>query len=453
MKRRSILNHFRRFIDAIRLRLLRASRIVQGKIAVHRTHWVMGVGAACVLGMVAVAIPSVPGPPPGGQNQVVETLDLLSRTALPLDDEIFLHEERIVRGDSFDRLLVRLGIHDEAARRYLLNSPEARAMHQQLVPGRVVSARTREDGMLIQFIFPMNGGETVTLVERRAGKLTARLEARVFETRRIARTGEIRYSLFGATDSANIPDAIAVQMAEIFSGDIDFHRDLRQGDRFTLIYELQYYQGLPTQNGRILSVEFTNKGKTHQAFYFEHEGKGAYYTAEGGSLKKAFLRSPLEFSRVTSGFAMRLHPIFKTWRAHTGIDYGAPTGTRVRATGDGVVEFIGTQKGYGNFVLLSHAGGYQTAYAHLNGFASALKKGSRVSQGDIIAYVGSTGWATGPHLHYEFRIKGKAIDPLSISVPTSIPLTPTQKTRFKDETQEQRTRLALLKNVSASSFE
>jgi murein DD-endopeptidase MepM/ murein hydrolase activator NlpD len=412
-----------------------------------------GAAAVCVLGMIAAANPGVPGPPPGGQNLVVEALDSFGRETLSLEDEVFLREERIVRGDSLDRLLSRLGVQDEAARQFLRTNPEARAMHQQLVPGRTVSARTTGEGMLLQLIFPMNGGDTVTLVERRNGKLSARLETRVFETRRIIKSAEIRHSLFGATDGANIPDAIAEQMVEIFSGDIDFHRDLRQGDRFSLVYELQYSQGLPTQNGRVLSVEFTNNGKTYQAFHFEHEGKSGYYTAEGGSLRRAFLRSPLEFSRVTSGFALRFHPILKTWRAHKGIDYGAPTGTRVRATGDGVVEFVGTQRGYGNFVLLSHRGGYQTAYAHLNAFAAGLKKGARVSQGEVIAYVGSTGWATGPHLHYEFRIKGQAVDPLSIAVPTTIPLTAAQKSAFQTKTGEAAEQLALVKNVHALRFE
>ncbi|MDR3323725.1 MAG: M23 family metallopeptidase [Zoogloeaceae bacterium] len=418
-----------------------------------RQRWMLaGAGIFSALGMVAIATPST-SLPPGGQTEIIEQLNLLANAPLSLGDEGFLREERIVRGDTFDRLLARLGVYDDAARRYIHTAPELQNLHRLLAPGRVVSAYTHENGELVRLIFPLPDGERVTLVERRQGQLTSRIETLQVDTRQVIKSGEIRYSLFGATDGANIPDAIAVQMAEIFSGDIDFHRDLRKGDRFTLVYEMQFYQGRPARSGRILSAEFVNNGQAYQAFYFEQDGKGQYYNARGQRLQKAFLRSPLEFSRVTSGFSMRFHPILKTWRAHKGIDYGAPTGTKIRATGDGVVEFIGTQKGYGNFVLLSHAGGYQTAYAHMSGFAAGLEKGDRIGQGELVGYVGSTGWATGPHLHYEFRVKGQAINPLSIDIPTAIPLAKTQQAAFDQQASTQLAQLQLFRDVPAVRFE
>ncbi|GHT95938.1 hypothetical protein AGMMS49545_19790 [Betaproteobacteria bacterium] len=454
MIKRGILNHPPEFFDHIwqlRWQLLWQQR------------WkLVAMTGLSTLGMVvtAIAVPPPAALPPEAFTEVVEQLHLTASAPLDQGDDIYLREARINKGDTFGRLLARLGIADEAAQRFLLSAPETQALHRQLVPGRVVSARTNAGGALVSLHFPMNGGDTVTLVERKqniqgqTAQFTAREQTLRYETRQTLKSGEIRYSLFGATDSAGIPDAIAMQMAEIFSGEIDFHRDLRQGDRFTLVYEMQYYGGRAARTGRILSAEFTNNGKTHQAFlYTQDDGRQSYYNAEGKSLKKAFLRSPLAFSRVTSGFSLRLHPILKTWRAHKGVDYGAPTGTQVRATGDGVVHFIGKQGGYGNIVILAHAGNYQTAYAHLSRFAPGLKKGDRVSQSDIIAYVGQTGWATGPHLHYEFRIKGTQVNPLALNLPTAPPLDKRQQALFKEKAQEQLAMLQLVKDSPVVRFE
>ena len=220
--------------------------------------------------------------------------------------------------------------------------------------------------------------------------------------------------MFAATDDAGLPDSVATQLAEIFGGEIDFHRDLRRGDHLSVIYETIYHDGRPLRGGRVLCAEFVNDGHTYRAVYFQAaDGKGAYYSPEGKSLKKAFLRSPLEFSRITSGFSMRLHPILKEWRAHKGVDYAAPTGTRVKATADGAVDFVGVQRGYGNVVILRHQGKYTTYYGHLKGFASGVRKAMRVAQGDTIGYVGMSGMATGPHLHYEFRINDVQQNPSS----------------------------------------
>ena len=187
------------------------------------------------------------------------------------------------------------------------------------------------------------------------------------------KSGEIRSSLFAATDAAGIPDSVAIQLADIFGGDIDFHRDLRRGDRFSVVYEMLTIDGRPLRAGRVLAAEFVNSRKTLRAVWFATPTAGGYYAPDGKNLRKAFLRSPLEFSRVSSGFGMRLHPILQQWRAHKGVDYAAPAGTRVRAVGDGVVEFAGRQGGYGNVVIVRHDGGITTAYAHLNGLRRGIR--------------------------------------------------------------------------------
>jgi murein DD-endopeptidase MepM/ murein hydrolase activator NlpD len=223
--------------------------------------------------------------------------------------------------------------------------------------------------------------------------------------------------LFAATDDARIPDSVAVQIAEIFAVDIDFHRQLRKGDSFSLVYDTLTADGEPVPwsqgAGRVLAAEFVNAGRAYQAVWFERDGKGAYFDAQGRSRKKTFLASPLEFSRVSSGFAMRMHPILQQMRAHKGVDYSAPPGTPVRVVGNGTVQFAGWQGGFGKVVFVSHGNDRTTVYAHLSRID--VRQGQRVSQGDRIGAVGSTGWATGPHLHFEFRVGGVHKDPLTIA--------------------------------------
>ena len=231
--------------------------------------------------------------------------------------------------------------------------------------------------------------------------------------------GEIRSSLFGAADEAGLPDAVTIQLADVFAGDIDFYKDLQRGDRFAVVYEARSIDGEPAGSGRIVAAEFENRGRVFRAFLWrDADGAESYYAEDGSALRKAFLRSPMEFSRMTSGFTnARFHPILQTWRAHKGVDYGAPEGTPVRATANGKVIFAGVQGGYGKVVHLQHAGAHSTLYAHLSRFAPRVANGARVAQGDVIGYVGQTGWATGPHLHYEFRVDNDARNPLTIAMP------------------------------------
>ena len=417
-----------------------------------RRRWTLGVTALFLgIGMAGAIAVSRDELQSTTRARVVEQI---SFEATPLSESVgsvFVAEERIQRGDSVGGLFERLGVGDPEAMAFLRNDETARIFFRQLVPGRTVVARINETGALLSLVFPLNGNETALQIDRTNQGFTARILPARFEPHVETKVAEIETSLFAASDAAGIPDAVAIQLAEVFSAEIDFHRDLRRGDRFSVVYEMNYLDGQPARSGRILAAEFVNNGRTHTAIWFEHQGRGAYYGEDGSPMRRTFLRSPLEFSRITSGFAMRLHPILQEWRAHRGIDYGAPTGTRVRATADGVVEFAATQGGYGRLLVLRHSSAYSTAYGHLSGFAKGLKKGTRVSQGETIGYVGQSGWATGPHLHYEFRVNNQQVDPLAFISPPALPLESSQLKLFRERTREWGHTLTLLRDASAAS--
>ncbi|MEO5733922.1 MAG: M23 family metallopeptidase [Rubrivivax sp.] len=343
--------------------------------------------------------------------------------------------------DTADALLSRLGVRDAAAAVFLRTDPVARLVLAGR-GGKMVQAETASDGSLTQLTarFPALDGEqarthfTRLTMAQVSGQWQARIETAPFETRTRLASGTIKTSLFAATDEANVPDAVAAQLAEIFSTDIDFRRELRKGDTFSLLYETLTADGEPVAwgdgIGRVQAAEFVNDGKAqHAIWYSGADGRGAYFDIDGASKSRAFLSSPLAFSRVTSGFAMRFHPLLQSWRQHLGVDYAAPTGTEVRVVGDGVVEFSGVQNGYGNVVKVSHANKRDTLYAHLSRID--VKKGQRVQKGQSLGAVGSTGWATGPHLHFEFMIGDQHQDPLMIAKGSeSIPMAPASRPRF-----------------------
>lgn len=327
--------------------------------------------------------------------------------------------------DSAETLLLRLGVADSVAAAFMRQDATARRLLQGRA-GKVVQAVSDDDGRLVELVarYPAEDGSqrlshfsrlTLNKAADAGGAWRARLETAPLATAVRLGSGVIRSSLFGATDEAGLPDAVAMQVAEIFSADIDFHRELRKGDTFSVVYETLTADGeaVPWNDGagRVLAAEFVNNGKAFRALWFvDAQGRGGYFGADGVSRKRAFLASPLAFSRVTSGFAMRFHPLLKSWRAHLGVDYGAPTGTPVRVVGDGTVKFAGRQNGYGNVIEVQHGNDRSTLYAHLSQIG--VRTGQRVSQGDAIGAVGSTGWSTGPHLHFEFRVHGHHENPL-----------------------------------------
>ena len=360
---------------------------------------------------------------------------------------ILWQQERIQRKDSVASLLTRLKINSADKSSFLHDARNIKTM-RRLVPGKTIHAQTTTTGELLALRY-FSGGDQQLLVEKINGTFKENKSPFNLETQIQMKSGVIKSSLFAATDGANVPDSAAIQIAEIFASDIDFHRDLRKEDRFKVVYKSHYSNGEPTGTGRVLAVEFINKGKTYQAVYFEANDKErGYYTPDGKNLRRAFLRSPLKFSRISSGFTRsRYHPVLKKWRAHKGVDYAAPRGTPVRATANGTVATKTRQRGYGKLIILKHRGRYSTAYAHLSSFAKGLRKGKRINQGDIIGYVGSTGLATGPHLHYEFRVNGVQRDPQRVVMPAAIPLSAKNVPAFKANTKPLMARLNMLRDT------
>lgn len=365
----------------------------------------------------------------------------------------FWREESFERGDTVAGLLARLQVGDPEAINYLRNSRETRSLYQ-LKPGKTVQAKTTANGDLLALRYVEDDSKLV-VIEKNESEFAVKQLPLELESRLLVKTGEINSSLFAATDAADLPDTIAIQLADIFSGDVDFHKDLRKGDRFTVVYEALYHHGEPVRVGRIHAAEFVNGDDVYRAIYFEGaNGNGGYYTPEGKNSRKSFLRSPLEFSRISSGFSKsRFHPVLQAWRAHKGVDYAAPTGTKVRATADGRVVFAGRQTGYGNVIMLEHENKYTTVYGHLSRFAKDIGAGDRVGQGQIIGYVGSTGLATGPHLHYEFRVDGEQRDPLRMTIPESHPITAGTQAAFDQIAKPLMQRLALLRETTVASLE
>ena len=357
------------------------------------------------------------------------------------------------QGDTVSELLRRMNVEDAAASDYLRGN-QATASLRQLATGKAVQAETDTKGRLLALRYLDNNGNQVVIEKAgddfKTSMLPAQLEQRLF-----MRTGEIDSTLFAATDEADLPEAAANQLAEIFGGDIDFHRDLRKGDKFSVVYEMAYSNGEPVSTGRIQAAEFINQGKAYRVVYFETAAnRGGYYTPEGKSVRKAFLRSPLEFSRVSSSFSLsRFHPVLGKWRAHKGVDYAAATGTKVKSTADGIVSFVGTQGGYGKVVMINHQGRYTTVYGHLSRFSKGLRQGQRVAQGEVIGHVGMTGLASGPHLHYEFKINGQQRDPQRVALPDAAPIINMQKVAFMEATSSLLARLGLLRNVNLARLD
>lgn len=396
--------------------------------------------AALSLGAASAALAVATLAPDAADLPVREVLESVTLSGLEQQSNVLaVQAQTLYRSDSTrstdtaDALLKRLGIDDATAAEFLRRDPLA---HQAALgrPGRSVRVEADNRNRLLRMQVRWSADEPGqfhrVVIEKAGARWVARQDrAELSATTRLA-SGVIRSSLFAATDEARIPDGIATQLAEIFSGDIDFHRALRKGDRFSVVYETLEADGEPIRSGRVLSAEFVNNNKTYQAMWFQEGSQaGAYYTLDGQSMRKAYLTSPMAFSRVTSGFKMRFHPILQKWRAHNGVDYAAPTGTPVRVVGDGTVEFAGVQNGFGNVVYVRHRNQHTTVYAHLSKIA--VKRGQAVAQGQNIGAVGATGWATGPHLHFEFRVDGKFQDPLTIArTSEAVPVSTAARPRF-----------------------
>jgi len=391
-------------------------------------------------------------------REVVESFNLpaqplvapLSTAAAPF---ILYRSDTTRADDNAQSLLKRLGVADAAAQEFLRRDPNARQLLGR--NGRLVHVQANDQQELQQLTARWLAADGKSfhrlVIEATPQGLQSRLEqGQLTASPRLA-SGSIRSSLFASTDAAGIPDTVAVQLAEMFSSDIDFRRDLRLGDRFSVVYESLDADGESLSAGRVLSAEFVNNGRSHEAVWFEAPGvRGGYYNFAGESSRRYFLSSPLEFSRVSSGYGMRFHPISGARKAHLGVDYAAPTGTPVRTVADAQVEFAGVQRGYGNVIILRHRNNQTTLYAHLSRID--VRKGQRVSQGDRIGAVGSTGASTGPHLHFEFIEGGEHRDPLEIARRSeAVKLPGDMRQRFAEVAQAQRLKLSAAASVQQAS--
>ena len=408
------------------------------------------VPALTVLTAFGIAPASTPGLE---QARVEQAIELPPLDESPVPAARFTAQESVMRGDTVAALFDRLGIRDARAMEYLRRDATGRAIFRQLVPGRMMQAETGPEGelhSLLYFLAP----STLLEVKKDGDTFSSRSRAVSEPPRLYYRTATIRSSLFAATDAAGIPDAIAMQIARVFATDIDFHTELRRGDRLSVVYEMVYDSGELVAPGRIVAAEFVNDGRTyHAVLYADDQGDDSYYSLDGSNRAKAFLRSPVEFSRVSSGFGGRFHPIFRNWRAHTGVDFAAPHGTRIVAAADGTVVSAGTRGGYGNAVEIRHGGSITTLYAHLSGFARGLRAGSRVRQGEPIGFVGATGFATGPHLHYEFKISGMHQDPMRVALPKAEPVPARLQADFTRLASQARETIARVASAPPARFE
>lgn len=400
-------------------------------------------GAVTAFGVAPLAEAELPV-----RQTVVEPLALDLKPADTVDR--FVQTEAIRRGDTLASLLSRIGAADPEFLRFAAQDPTARGI-LQLRAGRVLHAELDSLGRVHRLAYRLPASDEDAkagtlaprqlVIQRADDHFTAAVAEVPLDRWTETRSVEIRSSLFAATDAAGIPEAVALQVAEIFGSEIDFQRDFRKGDRLRVVYEsardaTAFDAGVVS---RILAIELITGGKRYDAYWFEAGGQGDYYSFDGKSLRKSFLRNPLEVSRMTSGFTeARMHPILREWRAHKGVDFAAPVGTRVRASAEGTVEFVGQQRGYGNVVILKHRNQMSSLYAHLHEIEDRLKVGAKVGQGEVVGSVGQTGWATGPHLHYEVKVNGEQVDPMTLVLPEGRALASAERRSFQASVAELR---------------
>ena len=416
--------------------------------------------ALSVATLTAFAVAPLTEEPLPPNLRIIEPISLIPQ-ALPTEGQ-FLRQAVISRGESLGSLFRKLGDQDRNLVDFVRMDPTARKL-LRLQPGTTVRAEVDSHNQIQSISYPLNDGADTEQppmrlhLTRGQGQWQARIVPMVMDRTLVTRTATITTSLYGATDDAGIPDTVTARIPEIFASDMDFHRDVRKGDKLRVVYEMftdpeTLSEGQP---GRLLAVEYQTQSKRLEAVWFDRgSGEGDYYNFDGRTLHKTFLRSPLEFTRITSGFTLgRRHPVFRDWRAHKGIDYAAPSGTKIRTIADGVVEFIGVQHGYGNVVVVKHDKERSTLYAHMSKFAPKISEGTKLSQGQVIGNVGQTGWASGPHLHFEFLVNGEPNDPEAVLPPPEPPLDMQALLRFRENTGDLLQRMRWHDDNQLAAFE
>jgi len=426
----------------------------------HHRRPVLAVLGTLMLGTGVVAFGVSPALPDAAQwpvRQVVETMDApLAVSELSASNpEFLIHQSQLTRrDDSLQALLKRLGVDDREAQTFLAHDATSRLLLTG-ASGKLASVTRTPQGRLktlsVRWVDTSSQRVSRLVVEQQEGGYRTRLEQPT--PRRLEQFGSltIRSSFYAATDQAGIPDAIAAQTVEAFSGDIDFQRDLKRGARVSLVYEAFELDGEILFTGQLLGAEIQNGRDTHQAMWFQQDGQnGEFVSLDGESQRRAYLASPLAFSRVTSSYGPRIHPVFGGQKAHKGTDYGAPAGTPIRTVADGVVSFAGRQGGYGNYVVIQHPDKAATAYAHLG--RVDVRLGQRVQQGQTIGTVGSTGTATGPNLHFEYLVRGVRTNPSTItSAPASSTVVVASLPAFKQAAKAMRDQLGVAASVALAS--
>lgn len=345
--------------------------------------------------------------------------DLLPQTTTPPipKPKPITKEHRLKKGDTLSRVLSQLGVSDREIFDITRASKKVYNL-RKIHPGQIIAVTFEANAQQVaHFSYEIDPLHSLEIAQD-AGRFVAEKRNVPLEKSIARRAGVITDTLYESARRFGVPSEIILDLSDIFAWDIDFGNEIREGDQFKLVYEIFKKEGSVIQTGRVLAAEITSRGKAYQAYYFKAEGtRGDYYDAEGRSLRTAFMRSPLRYRYISSGYATRrLHPVLKVNRPHLGIDFAAKRGTPVRAAGDGVVTFVGNNRGYGKSIIIRHKNGYKTLYGHLSSFAPGLKKGKRVKQEDFIGRVGSTGLSTGPHLHYTLYKNGKAINPRKADV-------------------------------------
>lgn len=394
------------------------------------------------------------------------TLPVALSASSPEGFEQFLHLDTIRRGDTLALVLQRAGVVDSEFLQFVANDPIGRRA-LQMQPGRGVRIETDDPGRVLRFVY--RPGAALEETDAGRGRAPARIEIQRIDGRYVAteqapplergvelRSVTIEGSAAADLEVAGLPANLADQINTIFVGAVDLHRDLRRGDRLRVVYESLREEGSlePARAGRVLAVELDRGGRRDQAYWFERAGRGEYFAGDGRSLERAFLRNPVESGRLSSGYSdARLSPIHQDWRAHRGVDLYAPEGTPVRAAADGLVELVEAQRGYGNMIVIRHRSPYTTLYAHLREFSAGLRPGTVVKRGDVIGTVGATGWATGPHLHYELKVNGEQVDPMTAELPEGRPLEGADRMRFFAKVGALREQLARLDALRLARFE
>jgi murein DD-endopeptidase MepM/ murein hydrolase activator NlpD len=396
-----------------------------------RTATALQLGLFALVGVLAM-LPRPPEPQPAlARTEAAAQSIEPAPVAAPQEANVAFSTIEVVvsRNDTMDRLFRRfeLNLADLAELRGL---PELRSQVDRLRPGELLRFMHR-GGELIGLERKLSDSETLKVTRAEDGFSSDVLE-NPLEIRTRTASATIDSSLFQAAAAAELDERVAFDLADIFQYDIDFVLDIQSGDRFTVVYEEIFQDGERLRTGKVLAAKFVNEGREYRAVrYADSQGKEDYFAPDGRSLRKAFIRAPVQFSRISSRFnPSRRHPVLNTIRAHRGVDYAAPVGTPVRAAGDGRVRFVGRQGGYGNVIELEHGSGVVTVYGHLSRFASQLRKGQRVDLGKVIGYVGKTGLATGPHLHYEYRIRGVHKNPQTVPLPNAEPISAAELDRF-----------------------